>query len=400
MNRPLRRLALVVLLMMGALLINVNYLQAVAAGSYANKPGNVRTIYDEYALQRGPIIVDGAPIAESVKTSGRLTYLRTYANGPMYAPVTGFYSLVYGTSGIEAAENSILSGSSSNLFVSRLRDLLTGQAPRGGSVTLTLNAAAQKAAYDGLAGRAGAVVAIQPSTGAILALASSPSYNPNLLSSHDPQSITKAWQSLQVDPSNPMLDRPLTRTYPPGSTFKIVTTAALLASGRFTPTTPVPGPAALPLPGTSITLPNEDKQPCTPGQTMTTMAQAFRFSCNATYGYMAMKVGWQAIYHQASAFGFGHSWMIPMASAPSVFPQNLNLPQTAQSAIGQFDTAATALQMAVTTAAIANHGTVMNPYLVSQVQGPDLAILSRTQPSVYDQATTPQIAAEITDMMV
>src|SRR4030095_10657703 len=152
--------------------------------------------------------------------------------GKRYAPCTGFYSLIYGATGIEQAENSFLSGSDNRLFTRRLSALLTGRDPRGGNVVLTLNRQAQKAAVDGLGNRPGAVVARDPSTGKILAMASSPSYDPNPISSHDPSSIRAAYNKLANEPRDPLVNRELTARYPPGSTFKVVVAAAALENGR------------------------------------------------------------------------------------------------------------------------------------------------------------------------
>jgi peptidoglycan glycosyltransferase len=169
------------MVMFGLLLLNANYLQVVRAKELHNDSRNPRLIQEEYSHKRGPILVGGKQVATSVATKDRLKYQRTYAAGKLYAPATGFYSLVYGSSGIEYAENSILAGTDDSLFVRRVIDLVTRVPQQGGSVSLTLNAKAQRAAFEGLAGRKGAVVAVNPTTGAILAFASSPSFDPNLL---------------------------------------------------------------------------------------------------------------------------------------------------------------------------------------------------------------------------
>ncbi|MDQ1618808.1 MAG: penicillin-binding protein, partial [Actinomycetota bacterium] len=282
MNKPLRRLSIAVLVMFGLLLLNANYLQVVRAESLHNNSNNPRLILEEYSRQRGPIVVGGKQIARSVETNNRLKYKRTYAQGKLYAPATGFYSLVYGASGIEAAENSILSGTDDSLFVRRVIDLLTREPPQGGSVSLTLNARAQKAAYDGLNGRKGAVAAIDPSTGAILALVSSPSYDPNLLASHDAAAVRRSYKRLSENPNKPMLNRALRETYTPGSTFKVVTAAAALENGMTKDTKVFNGPQ-LDLPQTTSNLPNENGRPCNPGGEAT-LQDALAFSCNASFG--------------------------------------------------------------------------------------------------------------------
>ncbi|HET9117958.1 MAG TPA: penicillin-binding transpeptidase domain-containing protein, partial [Pseudonocardiaceae bacterium] len=187
MNTPLRRVAMAVIAMIVLLLANATYIQVVSAEDYRTDPRNRRVLLDEYSRQRGQIIAGGLPVAGSVETGGQLRFLRTYLNGPLYAPVTGYYSLRYGSGGIENSMDSVLNGSDGRLFVRRVSDLITGREPSGGSVELTINPVVQRAAYDALIrrGYTGAVVAIKPSTGEILAMASTPSYDPNRLSAHD-----------------------------------------------------------------------------------------------------------------------------------------------------------------------------------------------------------------------
>lgn len=399
MNRPLRRMSAVVMLLFGALLVNVTWVQAFWAEDIRSRPGNLRTILAQYDRERGPILVDGEEVALSVPTDGDLTYLRRYPLGPLYAHVTGYYSLVYGASGIERAENEVLSGSDARLFVRRVGDLLTGETTEGGAVALTLDPGAQAAAAEALGDRRGAVVALDPTTGAILAMVSSPSYDPNELSSHDPAAVRAAWERLQADEADPLLNRAISRTYPPGSTFKLVTLAAALSAG-YTPEEDVPGPAALDLPQTTADLPNWDGRPCTPGSDTTTLVRALEHSCNSTFGAIGLDLGAEALEQQAQAFGFGTEFEIPMTTAASEFPDDPNPPQTAQSAIGQFDVRATPLQMALVAAGIANNGVVMAPYLVAEVQAPDLTTLDAHEPEELSRAVEPEVAAQIRAMMV
>ena len=400
MNAPLRKLSVAVLVLFGLLLLNANYLQVVRADALRNNARNPRIISEEYSRQRGPILVDGKPIARSIATKDRLKYLRDYSQGKLYAPATGFYSLVFGSSAIESESNSVLAGTDASLFVRRVIDLLTGEAPQGGSVALTLDPAAQKAAYDGLTalGARGAVVAIAPSTGAILALVSTPSYDPNLVSGHDPAAVRAAYKRLSTAPGQPMLDRALSQTYPPGSTFKVVTAAAALESGRYTPDSAVDNAPSLDLPQTTSPLPNENGGPCSPSGTAT-LTVALENSCNVSFGKIGLELGADALRTQADKFGFDTSVQVPMTSATSRFPTNPDLPQTAQSAIGQFDVRATPLQMAMVAAAVANRGVLMTPYLVSEVRGPDLSVLDTTTPKPLSTAISPQTSAALTTMM-
>ncbi len=399
MNAPVRRLAVAVMVLFALLLLNVNYLQVVRASSLHNDSNNPRLILEEYSRQRGPILVGGKAIASSVETNDRLKFKRTYSDGRLYAPATGFYSLIYGATEIESTANTILSGTDDSLFVRRVMDLLTGEQPKGGSVQLTLSSAAQKAAYAGLRGRRGAVVAIQPATGAILALASSPSYDPNVLSSHDSAAIRAARSKLTGDPRQPMLNRATRRTYPPGSTFKIVTATAALESGKFQRDTPVDNAGSLDLPQTSTNLPNFDGQACSADGTAT-LEDALKRSCNVAFGKVGLDLGADALVSQARKFGFNTTVEIPTPAAASRIPTDLNPPQTAQSAIGQFDVRATPLQMAMVVAAVANRGVLMAPHLVQEVRAPDLSVLDRTRPKELSTAMSPQTASTLTEMLV
>jgi peptidoglycan glycosyltransferase len=399
-NRPLRRVAAAFGLLLMALLVNLNVIQVVNAERYRSNPANSRILLDEYDRQRGPILVGNRAVASSQATDDELTYLRQYREGKLYAPAVGYYSHVFGSSGIERFENSILSGTDDRQFVRRVIDLLAGQPPKGGAVKLTLDAKAQQAAYDGLAGRRGAVVALQPDTGRILAMATSPSYDPNVLSTHSGQKARAAWKQLNDDRGKPLLNRALAETYAPGSTFKLVTAAAALSSGNYTPDSPVPGPARLDLPLTTTDLPNYFSGTCSPGSQTTTITHALKRSCNTTFGALGLRLGDDVLHDQAAKFGLGADLDVPIPVARSVFPEDINAPQTAQSAIGQFDVRTTPLQMAMVAAGIANRGKVMKPYLVDQVTAADLSVLARTNPEELSEAVTPQVAAQLTAMMV
>ena len=399
MSRPIRRIAVVLGILLVALLVNVTVIQVVLAGDYRDRPGNQRVLLEEYDRERGPILVGSNPVARSKETGDTLKFLRVYSDGPLYAPVTGFYSLVYGATGLERTENRILTGSSSLFVVDRAEQLFAGRQPVGGAVTTTINARAQKAAFDGLRGKKGAVVAIEPSTGRILASVQFPSFDPNILSSHDPAAIREYYMTLEADPGKPLLNRPIVSLNPPGSTFKIVTAAAALASGRFTPDTVIPGPRTYDLPDSTKKIRNWNGQSCGPGD-LVTLRQALAISCNTAFAWLGNQLGADALRTQADLMGFDQNFEIPLRAATSRFPENPDDPQTAMSAIGQFDVRATALQMAMVGAAVANSGKTMNPYLVQEVRGPDLAILQTTTPSVYEQAMSPINAAQLTEMLV
>lgn len=399
MNTAIRRWSIVMLLMFAALLANITFVQAFWADELNARPDNRRVLLDEYARQRGPILVDDAAVARSRPTGGTFEYRRRYPEPELYAHATGFYSWVYGRSSTERVANDILAGTDDALFARRLIDLVAGRPPEGGSVRLTLLPEAQQAAYDGLAGRAGAAVAIDPRTGAILAMVSRPSFDPNPLANPDAEVQEAAWTALETDPAEPSLNRAIARTYPPGSVFKLVTAAAALQTGDYRPDSVVPGPAELPLPQSSSVLTNQSGGACGP-EGQTTLTDALRISCNTAFAAIGIALGDDALRAQAEAFGFNSPSLGDYNAATSVFPDNLDPAQTAQAAIGQFDVRATALQTAMVSAAIANDGTLMAPYLIAEALAPDLAPLRVTEPTEQSQAVSRQTARELTAMMV
>ncbi len=401
MNTPILRLSRVVALLFAALLVSSTLVQFVQAPALRARADNKRTLLDEYSKPRGLLLVGESAIAKSTPSQGELAYLRSYPQGPLYSHVTGYYSYLYGAAGgLEGAANGLLSGSSDALFYRRVADLLSGRQATGASLSLTLNPKAQDAASKALGGQRGAVVALNPKTGAVLALVSKPEYDPNTLASHDLEAVTTAWKSLNDDPTRPLADRAIAGAlYPPGSTFKLVTAAAALSSGAYTPSSVLPGPAKLDLPQTSVGLPNHDNKPCGPGD-QTTLQHALEISCNTAFGWLGMRIGADALRAQAQRFGFGENLRIPMRVTPSVVPASLNTPQTAQAAIGQYDVRVTPLQIAMVSAAIANKGVVMRPYLVDKVVGANLDILDQSQPTQLSEAITPEVAAALTTMMV
>ena len=399
MTRQIRRLSFVFGLLLIALLANVTLIQVINAGDYRSRPGNQRVLLAEYDRERGPILVASDPVARSVETGNTLTYLRNYNNGPLFAPVTGFYSLVYGATGLERTENRILNGKADIFTVDRVQQLVSGRQPVGGAVTTTINAAAQKAAFKGLKGKRGAVVAIEPATGRILASVQMPSFDPNRLSSHDPSDIREYYNELEADPDKPLLNRPIVSLNPPGSTFKVVVASAALASGRFTADSVLPGPKTYQLPNSTKKLRNWTGKECGP-EGKITLRQALAISCNTAFAWLGNELGAAAIRDQAEAFGFNSGFEIPLRVATSLFPQDPDAPQTALSAIGQFEVRATALQMAMVAASIGNSGRTMNPYLVQEIRGPDLSILQTTEPSQFEDALKPSNSLSLTEMLV
>lgn len=398
MNKPLRRVAVATLVMFLLLLVNINYIQVIQADSLRNRPGNTRTLLESYGQPRGQIVVGDKAVARSKMTNDARKYVRVYPQGRRYAQATGYYTFLHGSAGIEHAEDSLLSGKDDRLFVRRITDLFQGKQLHGATIQLTLDPRAQKAAYDGLRGHRGAAVALDPRTGAILAMVSTPSYNPNVIAGHNDKSVNKAWKRLHSDPNKPMLNRAISERYPPGSTFKLVTSATALSTGKYTPDTQIPAPTRYRLPQTRTTLSNFGGEVCA-GDQRQSLEEALTISCNTAFAKLGVRLGDDKLREQAEKFGFGHHFHVPMTAASSVFPKSPNPPQTAMSAIGQYDVATTPLQLAMVSAAIANDGTVMKPYLVQEVKAPDLEPIETAEPEEYDRAVSPQVSGELTQMM-
>ena len=402
MNTPIRRISVLIAALFTALLVAATVVQFAQVRTLGSMAANKRTLLDNYSRERGSIIVGGQAIAKSVPVDDQYRFLRTYPQGDLYSQVTGFYSYQVGAPyGLEHASDDLLSGDSDTLFVRRVTDLLTGRRTAGATLELTIDAKAQKAADDALGASKGAVVALDPRTGAILAMVSHPQYDPNPISSHNLSTAASAWEKLSTDPAKPYLNRTINQLYPPGSTFKVVTAAAALESGLLSDeNAEVPGPAVLDLPLTSATLPNENRRPCGPDD-RTTLIRALEISCNTAFGSLGLELGGEQLRAQAAKFGFGDSLTIPMRVSTSTVPADLNAPQAAQSAIGQYEVKATPLQMAMVAAGIANQGRVMTPYLIDSVRSANLDIIESTpDPVELSQATSPETASTLTRMMV
>lgn len=342
MNKPLRRIAIFCGLLVLALLIRDNWLQYVKADSLREDTDNRRVLIARYATPRGDIIVDGKAITGHAETtSGDFKYKRTYKDGAMWAPVTGFVSQSYGATQLESIEDGILTGTDDRLFFRNTLDMLTGKPKEGGNVVTTLSAAAQKAAYNGLKkqGGKGAVAAIEPSTGKILALASYPSYDPSTIAGGS-DADAEAWKKLDKknNPDDPSLNRALREVYPPGSTFKVVTAAAALQNGLYTSADEkTKSPLPWTMPGTTTQLKNEGNIPCENA----TLRTALQYSCNTVFGKVGSDLGNEKMLDEAKKFGFTEEQFTPVRSSAPVFSDDMNPSQTALSSIGQYNTAAT-----------------------------------------------------------
>ncbi|MET8245492.1 penicillin-binding protein 2 [Streptomyces sp. NPDC005202] len=360
MNKTIRRASVFALLLVFALLVRATWVQFYDGRALADDKDNRRKAIETYAQPLGNIIVAGSAITGSTQTSGDLKYKRTYKDGKLYAAVTGYSSQVYGATQLEGIYQDLLDGTDSRL--KNPLDTISGKRAAPGDVITTIDPDVQKAAYDALGDKKGAAVAIDPATGRILAVVSTPSYDPTTLSAGD----TTAWQRLTKDPTKPMTNRALRQPLPPGSTFKLVVAAAALEDGLYSSVdekTDSPDPYTLP--GTARVLSNENPNaPCENA----TIRTALQYSCNNVFAKMAVDLGQDKVKAMAQKFGFNdRSQDVPVRAYPSVYPSGMDRAQTALTGIGQFDVTATPLQMAMVSAAIANGGKLVSPHMVSQI---------------------------------
>jgi penicillin-binding protein A len=395
MNKPIRRVAFIAMIMFALLLANGTYMMLFRQSSLAAQPQNRRVRDAEFAQNRGAILAAGkTEIAKTVPSKDRFKYQRVYPNGELYAPITGFYSYDRASSALESTYNPQLAGTDDALFVRRLIDLATNRPPEGASVQTTIVPKIQKAAANALGDQKGAVVALNPKTGAVLALVTSPTYDPNDIASHDIEAAGEAYDRLASQSQRPLSNRAAREIYPPGSTFKLVTAAAALADGK-NPSSLVDAPDRLRLPGTRVFLPNSTN--C--GGTKITMTQALKVSCNTAFANLGLDLGANKLREQAQLFGFDRRHLGDLGGVASQFPDKVNDAQLALSSIGQFDVAASPLQMAMVSAAIANDGVLMDPYLVSTVLSHDLQPIETHKQKVLSNAMTPEDAKDLQQMM-
>ncbi|MEV0849221.1 penicillin-binding transpeptidase domain-containing protein [Streptomyces sp. NPDC049954] len=396
MTRYIRRAAALCLVLLVALLLNATRVQVFRAQSYDDNQANRRTSIARYGQPRGDILVGGSPVTGSRDTGELLRYERTYRQGPLYAPVTGYTSQVFGSTLLERTEDPLLAGSDPALSPFPLWNELTRSRSRGGDVATTIEPGVQQAAFKGLAGRTGAVAAIEPTTGRVLALVSSPSYDPARLSGTS-RSVTDAWNRLLADPAQPMLNRAIAHTYPPGSTFKIVTAAAALDAGTVRDVDePTRSPDPYTLPGSSASLSNEVE-----GCRNASLRYAFQWSCNTVFAALGVRTGLKDMVRTARDFGFNDKGLrIPFRVAASNFDTSLDRAQLALSAIGQYDTRATPLQMAMVAGAVAGGGSVPQPQLVRRTVTHGGDVVSEPGPRDLYRAMTPYTAARLRELMV
>lgn len=401
MNAQIRVLGIVLMVLFSALFVQLNNLQVFSAERLNEHPANTRTVVRDFSQPRGAIQTsDGVVIAESVEVDDAFERQRRYPEAELFAHITGYFSFTFGDDGIERIYNDALTGRDRKVTLDRLGDLLL-EKDKTADVTLTVSKTLQQIATDGLAGRKGSVVAIDPRNGAILALADYPSYDPNRLASHNQDEVRKAWADLNADEDRPMLPRTYRERYFPGSSFKVVTAAGALGAGVATLSQPVfPVLTELPLPQTTEPLRNFGGSACGGP-----LPEALRISCNTAFAQLGVDMGAPTLAAAANAFGFNEVPPIDLPfGAESVFPDPSafarDIPALAKSAIGQQDVAATPLQMALVAAAIANNGVIMTPHLLAEVRDSQAELLERYDPKPWREAVPPEVARAVRDMMV
>lgn len=427
MNTTLRRLSTVVMAMFLALMVSTTWIQFVTAGSLNEDPRNFRNIYSELGRDRGPIVVDGEPIVTSEPVDDNFKYQRTYSGGDagaasVYAPLTGFFAVTGTYTGLERYANGYLGGEDDSLWLDRLQNLITGEEAQGSSVELTIDRKVQQAAWDALGDYTGAAVALDPRTGAILAMVSKPSYDPNAVAVHNAGDATTAYETfLNANPQvntvkgeerfsvyDPTVNRAINAIYPPGSTFKLLTSAAAIEYQGLTPETSIPAQNLYQLPGTTGAggqVGNFAHETCDPSGSLT-LKDALRISCNTAFLELANKVGKDDMQRMFEDFGFTESIDIPMSTSVGAYPglsdtaTDDSAARIALSGIGQGDVRMTPLQVAMMSAAIANDGDLMQPYLIDSVRDSDLELVSQTKPRSYRSPFSSSTADALTEMMV
>lgn len=399
MNRPIRRVAASLFLVFALVAVDLTYLQVVAGPRYRDDPRNARVVLSRTGRERGPIVsTEGEVLAESRADPEDLRrFARHYPHGGLYAHTVGYSSLLFGDSALEAAfAGDLRSGRGPT--ISGLISALLGADLRPKGLRLTLHHGLQQVAAQALGTQPGAVVALEPGSGAVLAMVSFPTFDPNeLVGVQSPE----PGERLEEDPGRPLLNRAIGESYPPGSSFKTVTAAAAFESG-FNPESTFPDPAALQLPGSTAVIRNFDRQPCGDGSPVT-LARALVRSCNTIFGQLGMELGAEVLVGQAQGFGFNAEipFDLPVLASRLPSPEEFqnDLPALAQTAIGQRDVQATAFQMALVATAVANDGVIPIPYLVGEIFNQEGEVVSRAEVVEWRRAMSPAAAQLLTDLM-
>ncbi|MFD9410439.1 peptidoglycan D,D-transpeptidase FtsI family protein [Streptomyces sp. NPDC059989] len=395
MNKTIRRASVFCLLLVLALLVRVTWVQAYQGQALADDKNNRRNLIGQYENPLGNIIVGGEAITGSAKTGGKdFGYKRTYTNGPLYAPITGYSSQAFGTSMLEGVYKNILNGSDSRLKT--MMDMLTNKRAAPGNVLTTIDPDVQKAAYDALQGKQGAAVAIDPATGRILGVVNNPSFDPGRITGANDQ---EAWEELSADKGKAMENVALRKPQAPGSTFKLVTLAAAIEDGLVSSidqNTSVPGDYTIP--GTKTKLKSEvPDEMCNNVSPRT----ALRLSCNNVFADLAHRLGQEKMRAMAEKLGFNTQIDTPVrTNPPSKYPtKKMSVDQVAQTGIGQFDVQATPLQMAMVTAAIENGGKLVAPHMVSEVTDAGGNVLESFKDPKSQQVMSEKTASMLRDAM-
>ncbi|MCX4968607.1 penicillin-binding protein 2 [Streptomyces sp. NBC_00654] len=395
MNKTIRRASVFCLLMVLALLVRATWLQTYKAEALADNEHNRRNVIAQYAQPLGDIIVAGSPVTGSERTTGGdLQYKRTYPQGELYAAVTGYGSQAYGATQLEGIYSDVLDGTDDRL--KNPADLLTGEQSAPGNVLTTIDPDVQKAAYEALGDDKGAAVAIDPETGRILGMVSTPSYDPSKISG---TTDGEAWEQLLADKDKPQVNRALRQPLAPGSTFKLVVAAAALEDGLYgSVDEPTDSPDPYTLPGTSTVLRNESATaPCENA----TLRTALQYSCNNVFAKVAADLGQDKVKAMADGFGFDTEKLdVPVRASESVYPSGMDKAQTALTGIGQFEVTATPLQMAMVSATLANGGELAAPHMVSQVVDADGGTLEKFEDGDTKRVVSERTAEQVRSAMV
>ena len=376
---------------------NITYIQVIKASEYQDMPSNNHTINKARYIKRGSIITaDGLTLAESIQQADG-TYARSYPNGNLAAHVVGYYSQQYGTMGIENTQNDTLTGSKDYSSWQNALNSLAGISEPGNSVQLTIDSRIQRAAEQALAGRVGAIVALDPRSGAVLAWASAPTFdNTNIQAA-----IEAANASGGADTS--MYDRATLALYTPGSTFKVLTLASALENGLATLDTTYDSPGRMEIGGADVVSIGER------GHGTISLAKAFALSSNTVFGQVADGLGAEKLVATARAFGYGQQLGLDFTTAASVMPNPEEMTEWelawagAGQPVGQGHTPgpqATVMQNALMAATIANNGIAMNPYVVSQILAPDGTVLKTTRGRSLGQAVSSGTAEQVKQAML
>ena len=399
MTRQIRQLGIGLMVCFAILFVQLNRLALIDAGKLNDNPNNTREILRDFSQPRGSITTaDDVEIARSVPSGDRFKLQREYPEGPLFAAITGFFSFTLGSSGVEKTYNDELAGRTLGLSLQDLGDLFVDK-DRVGNVELTVRADLQRVAAATLGEREGSVVALDPRTGAILAMVSYPTFDPNVLANHDTPTAAEAQRALDADPEKPRLSRAYQDRFFPGSTFKIVTATAALVSGTVTTEEPVyPVTDGYTPPLTDRPIRNFDGASCGGN-----LLNALRVSCNSVFTQMGVDTGADDMIKTAEAFGFNQDVPIDLTNpVRSVFPDDFtrNTPALAQSSIGQNDVSATPLQMALVAAAVANGGKIMKPHVLNDVRDTDGNVVDTYDEDEWRTAMDPGTAALLRDAMV